>query len=123
MQALVVDDSRVMRQVARQILERLSLAVEESQDCDEAMQFCRRTMADVVLLDVNMPNTNVALFLRGLRRLPDGDKPYVLLCATENDPLLLEVLEAGGDDYILKPYDLQTIEAKFEEAGLVEGGE
>ena len=122
MQGLVVDDSRVMRQVARQILEKLSFTVEEAQNCDGAMLVCQRSMPDVLLLDANMPNNNAAFFLRGLRRIADGEKPFILVCATENDAALLEALEAGADDYVLKPYDLASIEAKFEEAGISAAG-
>jgi two-component system, chemotaxis family, chemotaxis protein CheY len=119
MQGLVVDDSRVMRQVALQILEKLSFTVEEAQNCEGAMTVCRRVMPDVMMLDLNMPNSNIAFFIRNVRRSPAGEKPYILICATENDALLLEALESGGDDYVLKPYDYSTIEAKLQEAGVM----
>lgn len=122
MQALVVDDSRVMRQVARQILEKLSFTVEEAQDCDTAMGACRKAMPETILLDVNMPGDSVAFFLKGLRHIDGGEGPYVLLCATENDAGLMEALEAGADDYVLKPYDFASLEAKYEEAGVTDDG-
>lgn len=121
MQALVVDDSRVMRQIARQILERLSFAVTEAQSCDEALALCRQDTPDLMLLDINMPNNNVPFFVKGVRRTVEGEKPFILLCATENDALLLETLEAGSDDYVLKPYDVSSIEAKLEESGITAG--
>lgn len=110
---LVIDDSRVMRQVARKIYEALQYEVEEAQDCDSALGICRRQMPNEILLDLNLPGTNVSLFLVSLRRCPDGGKPHILLCATENDvDLLTEALHAGGDDYLLKPYDMKLIETK-----------
>lgn len=116
MQALVVDDSRVVREVAHQILDKLSFTVDEAADCDGALSACRRRIPDLILLDLNLPGASVGLFLRALRRLPDGAHVRVLLVSLENDlPLLTEGLQAGADDYILKPFDLGTISEKVKD--------
>ena len=54
---LVVDDSKVIRKVARHILESMSFAVEEAADGQEALTYCRANRPDVILLDWNMPVT------------------------------------------------------------------
>ena len=64
---LVVDDSRVVRKVARRILEANGFAVTEAADGQEAMETCRQTMPDCVLLDWNMPVIDGITFLRNLR--------------------------------------------------------
>ncbi|MCG8440688.1 MAG: response regulator [Caulobacterales bacterium] len=117
---LVVDDSRVIRKVARRILEDLEFECEEAADGQEALQACCDSMPDAVLLDWNMPVMSGIDFLRELRERPGGDKPVVVFCTTENDMAhITEALSAGANEYIMKPFDGDIIEAKFKEVGLV----
>ena len=119
-QCLVVDDSRVIRKVACRILEALSFATEEAEDGAVALQACRRAMPDVILLDWQMPNMNGIDFLRALRSEKQGHRPVVVFCTTENDVAhITEALSAGADEYIMKPFDREIIEAKLAEVGLV----
>lgn len=112
MRGLIIDDSRVMRQVARQILEKMTYTVEEASDCDGALSACLRAMPDVVLVDLNMPGADAAGFVRKVRRQGDGSKPRIIALSTENDvALLTEAVQAGADDYLLKPFDSETIAA------------
>jgi two-component system chemotaxis response regulator CheY len=82
---LVVDDSSVIRKVARRILERLEFQIVEAEDGEQALEACRGSMPDAVLLDWNMPKMDGYEFLRNLRRMPRGDWPKVVFCTTEND--------------------------------------
>ena len=117
---LVVDDSRVIRKVARRILEDLGFQIEEAGDGQEALAQCRAAMPDAVLLDWNMPVMNGLEFLRALRQEPGGDKPVVVFCTTENElDRIVEAMNAGANEYIMKPFDGDIIQAKFAEAGLV----
>jgi len=79
---LVVDDSSVIRKVARRILEGLEFQIAEAEDGEQALDICRNRMPDAVLLDWNMPKMDGYEFLRVLRRLPDGDRPKVVFCTT-----------------------------------------
>ncbi len=117
---LVVDDSRVIRKVARRILEDLEFKIEEAADGMEALTACRGQMPDMVLLDWNMPVMNGLDFLKALRQEPGGDKPVVIFCTTENDlDHITQALENGANEYIMKPFDGDIIEAKLAEVGLV----
>ncbi|MET0182824.1 MAG: response regulator [Caulobacterales bacterium] len=117
---LVVDDSRVIRKVARRILEEMSFSIDEAGDGLEALQSCRRTMPDAILLDWQMPVMTGIDFLRQLRQEPGGDKPVVVFCTTENDvPKISEAIRAGADEYLMKPFDSDILQSKFAEAGLV----
>ncbi len=69
---LIVDDSRVVRKVARRILEELEFAIEEAADGQLAMAVCQRRMPDAILLDWNMPVMNGIDFLRALRQMQGG---------------------------------------------------
>nr|WP_278253989.1 response regulator [Caulobacter sp. CCUG 60055] len=117
---MVVDDSRVIRKVARRIIEDFGFDTAEAADGMEALAWCRTAMPEAILLDWNMPVMNGIDFLRQLRREPGGDTPVVLFCTVENDLAhITEALESGADEYIMKPFDSDIMAAKFAEAGLL----
>ena len=82
---LVVDDSRVVRKVARRIVEDLGFTCEEAEDGSKAYDFCSKQMPDAILLDWNMPVMSGIEFLEKLRGMPNGNQPKVIFCTTEND--------------------------------------
>jgi len=52
--------------------------------------------------------------------MPHGDKPKVVFCTTENDLAhIARAMHAGADEYIMKPFDKEIVEAKFQEVGLI----
>ena len=117
---LIVDDSRVIRMVARRILEDLDFEIVEAVDGREALERCRDLMPDAVLLDWNMPVMNGIEFLRELRQASGGDAPVVVFCTTETDmDHIREAISAGANEYIMKPFDSDIIQAKFAQAGLL----
>src|SRR5450432_1538371 len=81
---LVVDDSSVIRKVARRILEGLDFQIVEAEDGEKALEVCKRGLPDAILLDWNMPVMDGYEFLGNLRRMPGGDQPKVVFCTTEN---------------------------------------
>jgi two-component system, chemotaxis family, chemotaxis protein CheY len=117
---LLVDDSMVIRKVARRILEDLSFRISEAEDGAQAMDRCREEMPDAILLDWNMPVMDGFEFLKKLRAMPNGDKPKVVFCTTENDVgHIAKAMHAGADEYIMKPFDKEIMTLKFQEVGLV----
>ncbi len=77
-------------------------------------------MPDIVLLDWNMPVMDGYSFLKELRKRPGGETPKVVFCTTENDmDHITRALEAGADEYIMKPFDKVILAAKFRELGLL----
>jgi two-component system chemotaxis response regulator CheY len=117
---LVVDDSRVIRNVARRILEALSFKVEEAADGQQALDACKRAMPDAILLDWNMPVMDGISFLRALRASPGGDAPIVLFCTTETELSKIQTaIEAGANEYIMKPFDSEIVESKLSQVGLL----
>ncbi len=119
-ECLVVDDSTVIRKVARRILEDMNFAISEAEDGQQALERCREQMPDAVLLDWNMPVMDGMEFLLSLRREQGGDKPVVVFCTTENDiNHISQAISAGANEYIMKPFDKEILEAKFLEAGLL----
>ena len=117
---LVVDDSSVIRKIAKNILEEMDFRIVEAEDGGQALQVCKRELPDAVLLDWNMPVMDSYEFLGNLRRLPGGDRPKVVFCTTENNlDHISRALRAGANEYIMKPFNKDIVAAKFQEAGLL----
>jgi len=117
---LVVDDSSVIRKVARRILEDLDFMISEAEDGQQALDVCREQMPDAILLDWNMPVMDGLEFLKALRQLENGEDPKVVFCTTENDVAhIARAIRAGANEYIMKPFDREIVEAKFQEVGLI----
>jgi two-component system, chemotaxis family, chemotaxis protein CheY len=117
---LVVDDSRVVRKAARRILERLGFDVQEAEDGQAALTHCRSRLPRAVLLDWNMPVMNGLEFLLAARREFGAEEPVVVLCTTESAlDRIVEALEAGAQEYVMKPFDEGILADKFVEVGLL----
>src|ERR1700709_2392639 len=118
---LVVDDSSVIRKVARRILEGLDFQIVEAEDGEKALEICKRTMPEAILLDWNMPIMDGYEFLGNLRRMPGGDRRKVVFCTPESDvPNITRALHAGANEYSVKPVDYDIIAAKLQQVGLIE---
>jgi two-component system chemotaxis response regulator CheY len=110
----------VIRKVARRILEGFGFAVTEAADGRQALDACVSEMPEAILLDWNMPVMDGYEFLRALRAMPGGDRPKVVFCTTENDLAhIARAMHAGADEYIMKPFDKEIVEAKLQEVGLM----
>jgi len=118
---LIVDDSRVIRKVARQIFEALGFSCEEAENGQIAVEACQKNMPDAILLDWNMPVMDGMEFLRALRKLPNGAKPVVVFCTTENDMKhIQEAMTNGANEYIMKPFDADIVRSKLAQLGVID---
>ena len=117
---LVVDDSSVIRKVARRILEGLSLETAEADSGQAALDACVADMPDGILLDWNMPEMDGLAVIKALRKLPGGDRPKILFCTTENDAAhIAKARHAGADDTMMKPFDKNVLRVKMAAVGLI----
>ena len=118
---LIVDDSRVVRKVASRIVRDLGFKSEEAENGQQAYEFCQNSIPDGILLDWNMPIMSGIEFLERLRQMENGQTPKVILCTTETDMGHIErALNAGANEYIMKPFDSEIIESKFTQVGLLD---
>ncbi len=114
---LVVDDSKVIRKVARHILEALEFEVAEAADGQEALDHCNRQNPDVILLDWNMPMMSGMDFLRAYRATM-AEAAKVIFCTTENGIAHIQAaIDAGADEYVMKPFDRETLQTKLQIVG------
>ena len=117
---LIVDDSPVIRKIARRILEGMQLTTAEAADGREALAACSFAMPDALFVDSSMPGLDGYEFVRKLRKMPGGERPKVVFCAIEQDvALIARAMHAGADEFLLKPFDRAAVETKFNNLGLV----
>ena len=111
---LIVDDSSVVRKVARRILEDMDFIVDEAEDGQEAFDKCRQEMPDAIFLDWHMPIMGGLEFLKLLRAYVGGNAPKVVFCVTENDiGQIALAMKAGASAFMMKPFDRDLLEAMF----------
>lgn len=113
---MVVDDSDVIRKVARTFLERLGYTVSEAATGEEALSQAESAMPDIVLMDWMMPGTPPIDAIEQLRRIKGGRDTVVVYMTTENDERdIARAKLAGANEVLLKPFDRVSFEGKINE--------
>ena len=120
MRALIVDDSRFIRQHTRQLLEHLGLTCEEAGDGSEALGRLRGPeIFDFMLVDVNMPNMNGLECVKALRDAGLHPSMKVMMVTTEVDnSFIRRALEYGADEFLMKPFTAESLREKLMMLGL-----
>jgi two-component system chemotaxis response regulator CheY len=113
---LIVDDSAVIRKVAKHFIENMDYDIIEVDKAEDALDQCKLEMPDVIVLDWHLPSMSALDFLEALKGLRTNKRPFVLYCPTEYDTAMIgRALSAGANDFIMKPFDGDTLVAKFNE--------
>ncbi len=121
MRALVVDDSRSMRMILAHILGQLGYQVDQAGNGRQALEVLDRERNEIslVLVDWNMPEMNGLDFLRALRANPRYAQVTVVMVTTETQASqMIAALEAGANEYIMKPFTPEVISEKLRLLGL-----
>jgi two-component system, chemotaxis family, chemotaxis protein CheY len=120
MYALVIDDSRAMREILGRMLKEIGYEVSEAAHGREALERLRgMERADLALVDWNMPEMDGYEFLRAVRSDPTYDKLRVMMVTTEcGMDKVRTALDAGADDYIMKPFTVDVIREKLALLGI-----
>ena len=114
MKILVVDDSPTIRAALKALLERMGHTVVEANDGKEALQMYRQDRPGLVLIDVVMPIMDGYESARHMRETKaDEWVPIIFLSSKEADQDLDRAIEAGGDDYLVKPVSFVVLNAKI----------
>jgi two-component system, OmpR family, KDP operon response regulator KdpE len=111
---LVVDDEPQIRRVMRSTLSVHGYVITEASNGEEAIESVRKNRPDLVLLDVNMPGIGGLEACREIRR--SSDAPIIMLTVrnAERDKVL--ALDAGADDYVVKPFGIEELLARIRAA-------
>lgn len=120
MRALVIDDSRATRAILRRMLEGFGCEVSEAVDGSDALAVIGREAAfDLALVDWNMPVMNGLQFVEAVRGDGAHDGPLLVMVTTEGDTdHMIRALEAGADEYVMKPFTAAVIKEKLRLLGV-----
>ena len=112
---LIIDDSPVIRRVARNIVAELGYVVQEAEHGRQAFELCCIDMPSLILLDWQLPVMGPYEFLKALRSFGPREWPYIVYCTTEFDFIDIQrARAAGASDTLMKPFDRGTLTAKLE---------
>jgi two-component system, chemotaxis family, chemotaxis protein CheY len=120
MRALIVDDSRFIRQYLRQLLESMGMSCEEAINGLEALEMLRGALSfDFMLLDVNMPGMSGLECVKELREAGLQPPMKVMMVTTEADnSYICQALEYGADEFLMKPFTPESLREKLAMIGL-----
>ncbi|GLY14384.1 response regulator [Kineosporia rhizophila] len=122
MQALVVDDSRVMRTILTKLLTNLNFDVVQAGDGAEALAALDAgARPEVALVDWNMPVMDGLTFIKKCRQNPEYRDVVLMMVTTESEQAnIVRALAAGAHEYVIKPFTDEVIAEKLEMLGLIE---
>ncbi|NNM67409.1 MAG: response regulator [Spirochaetales bacterium] len=120
MQILIVDDSRIMRNIVKKTLLTLNFEADnffEAADGEEAFEILEKNSISLLLLDWNMPNLNGLQLVLRLRALPRyQDLPIIMVTSEAAKYNIVEAVKAGVNDYLVKPVNEKNLEEKLRSA-------
>jgi len=112
---MIVDDSSVIRTVAKRILATSESLVIEAASGREALDLCAQDMPDVILVSSKLPDMNVVDFIRAAAN--DRNKPRIILSLTEMDVgAIMRAKRAGAQGYVLKPFSRTQLLQRFSQS-------
>ena len=125
MRALVIDDSRATRAILRRILEQLDAEVVDASDGQQGLDVLAAEQAnggiDVALVDWNMPVMDGLEFVRSVRAQgAHGELPIIMVTTEGDAEHLIAAMEAGANEYAMKPFTASVIREKLELLGFTD---
>ena len=111
---LVVDDEPQIRRVLRSTLSTQGYVITEAKTGEEALESLRKERPDLVLLDMNMPGMGGVETCREIRRASDA--PIIMLTVRNAERDKVAALDAGADDYVVKPFGIEELLARIRAA-------
>ncbi len=117
---LIVDDSGVVRKISRKIVESLGFEAIEAENGKHALEITETTTPYLILLDWNMPVMNGLEFLKAYHEKQKQNNVKIIFVTTENDVVkIMTAIEAGANEYIMKPFDEEILKTKLTQMGLI----
>jgi two-component system chemotaxis response regulator CheY len=120
MQALIVDDSKIVRKVTRNMLEPMGYVVAEAEDGVKAVEYCQVQMPRLIMMDHNMPEMMGLDAVIAIRAMTGGDAPVIVMCTTMNDmDFIQSAIMGGANEFIMKPFDAEILQTKLEQLDIL----
>jgi two-component system chemotaxis response regulator CheY len=111
---MFVDDSSVIRKVAKRILGGPDMVVVEAGSGAEALDMCQAAMPDIIVVDSVLPDMSAVEFIRHARSIPAEVKPQIVLSLVEVDiGAIMRAKRAGANGYLLKPFNRAQLVERF----------
>jgi two-component system, chemotaxis family, chemotaxis protein CheY len=120
MQAMVIDDSKATRLILGRMLAEIGFDVVHAGNGREALdQLDDGLRPELFLVDWNMPELSGIDFVRAVRVAPYESTARIVMVTTETEaPQMIQALEAGADEYVMKPFTKESIFSKLQLLGL-----
>ncbi len=119
MRALVIDDSKSIRSILSKILMEIGFTVEEAGNGLEALDVIKKEKVDLALVDWNMPDMNGYEFIQEVRKDNTYKDMRMMMVTTETEMnKVVEALEAGANEYVMKPFTKEMIIEKLALMGM-----
>lgn len=118
---MILDDSSVIRKVARRIMEDFGCHVVDAENAREALELCRLDIPDAIIIDWTMPDMSGLDFIIEFKKLFGQSSPNVCLvyCTSEMDiPAMAKAKRAGATHFFMKPFDQRILQKKLVEIGI-----
>lgn len=113
MKILLVDDSRTIRNIQKNVLSQLGHTdILEAADGVEALKVMKETMPELVLIDWNMPNMDGITLVRKIRET-DKALPLMMVTTEAEKSRVIEAIQAGVNNYVVKPFTAETLSEKI----------
>ena len=111
---MIVDDSSVIRKVAKRILGGPDMVIVEAGSGSEALAMCSADMPDIMVVDSSLPDMAVVDLIRQTMATSENVKPHIVICMTEFDVgAIMRAKRAGAKGYILKPFNRAQLLERF----------
>lgn len=116
---MIVDDSNVIRKVAKHVLGKPDVAIVEAESGKQALKLCAEHLPDIIVCDVTLPDMTFLEFITNLKEVSGGQMPKILVNHHEvNLPVIMKAKRAGASGFILKPFNRPTLLQSFQQLGL-----
>ena len=111
---MIVDDSSVIRKVAKRIVASPDMQVIEASNGFQALSMCAAEMPDLIMVDGNLPDMSVVEFIRQALAVPSPIKPRIMICIPQFDlGAIMRAKRAGAAGFVMKPFNRPQLLESF----------